>query len=52
MAATAGDGSYTIAPSGIYQLDKDYFLDKFNDPNYPSYRDFRGSLETRGPVSP
>jgi LPS-assembly protein len=41
-------GYYTIALSGIYQLDKDYFLDKYHTTNYPSYRDFRGSLETRG----
>ncbi len=41
-------GYYSIALSGIYQLDKDYFLNTFKDPNYPSYRDFRGSVETRG----
>lgn len=40
-------GSYSIAMSGIYQLDKDYFLDKFG-PSYPGYRDFRGTVETRG----
>ena len=41
-------GYYTIALSGIYQLDKDYFLDKYRTTDYPSYRDFRGSIETRG----
>ena len=41
-------GYYGFALSGIYQLDKDYFLDKFKDPNYPSYRDFRGAIDTRG----
>ncbi len=41
-------GYYTIALSGIYQLDKDYFLDKYHTTDYPSYRDFRGSVETRG----
>ena len=41
-------GYYTIALSGIYQLDKDYFLEKYHTTNYPSYRDFRGSVETRG----
>ena len=40
-------GYYSIALSGIYQLDKDYFLKEFG-PNYPNYRDFRGSVETRG----
>jgi LPS-assembly protein len=41
-------GYYTIALSGIYQLDKEYFLDKYKSKDYPSYRDFRGSIETRG----
>ena len=41
-------GYYSIALSGIYQLDKDYFLEKYGTTNYPSYRDFRGSVETRG----
>jgi LPS-assembly protein len=41
-------GYYSVILSGIYQLDKDYFLEKFKDPNYPSYRDFRGSVESRG----
>ena len=41
-------GYYTIALSGIYQLDKDYFLNKYHTTDYPSYRDFRGSIETRG----
>ena len=41
-------GYYSIILSGIYQLDKDYFLETFKDPNYPSYRDFRGSVESRG----
>jgi LPS-assembly protein len=42
------NGYYTIALSGIYQLDKDYFLEKYKSKDYPSYRDFRGSIETRG----
>jgi LPS-assembly protein len=41
-------GFYSIALSGIYQLDKEYFLEKFHTKDYPSYRDFRGSIETRG----
>ena len=41
-------GYYTIALSGVYQLDKDYFLEKYHTKDYPSYRDFRGSFETRG----
>jgi LPS-assembly protein len=40
-------GYYTFSLAGIYQLDKDYFLEKYG-PTYPSYRDFRGSVETRG----
>ena len=41
-------GYYSVLLSGIYQLDKDYFLEKYGTTNYPSYRDFRGSVETRG----
>lgn len=41
-------GYYTLALSGIYQLDKNYFLEKFGTTDYPSYRDWRGSLESRG----
>ena len=36
------DGSYTIRASGLFQLDKDVFLDT------PAYRDWRGSIETSG----
>ena len=42
------NGYYTFALSGIYQLDKDYFLEKYHTTDYPSYRDWRGSIETRG----
>jgi LPS-assembly protein len=44
------NGYYTIALSGIYQLDKEYFRDRFTppNPNDPGYRDFRGAIETRG----
>lgn len=41
-------GYYSIALSGIRQLDKDYFLEKYGTTDYPSYRDFRGSIETLG----
>ena len=34
------------AAAGIYQLDKDVFLD--NGVPTPGYRDFRGSVETSG----
>jgi LPS-assembly protein len=36
------DGSYSIRATGIYQLDKDAFV------NTPGYHDWRGSLETKG----
>jgi LPS-assembly protein len=36
------DGSYSIRTTGIYQLDKDAFV------NTPGYHDWRGSLETKG----
>jgi LPS-assembly protein len=40
-------GTFSVTASGIYQLDKDYFLEEFGS-SYPGYRDFRGSVETRG----
>ena len=40
-------GYYSINLAGIYQADKDYFLKEYG-PAYPGYRDFRGSIETRG----
>jgi LPS-assembly protein len=36
------DGAYSIRATGIFQLDKELFL------NTPGYLDFRGSLETSG----
>jgi LPS-assembly protein len=36
------DGSYSIRATGIYQLDKDAFV------NTPGFHDWRGSLETKG----
>ena len=41
------NGAYSIRASGIYQLDKDYFL-RDGGPPTPGYRDFRGSIETSG----
>ncbi len=41
------NGAYSIRASGIYQLDKDYFL-RQSGPATPGYRDWRGSLETAG----
>ncbi|HEY1362757.1 MAG TPA: LPS-assembly protein LptD [Xanthobacteraceae bacterium] len=40
------NGSYTIRASGLFQLDKDVFLNGGNPT--PGYRDWRGSLETSG----
>lgn len=40
------NGSYTIRASGIFQQDKEAFLDQGKIT--PGYRDFRGSLETSG----
>jgi LPS-assembly protein len=42
------NGSYYIRGAGIFQLDKDYFL---NSGNLPGYRDWRGSIETSGQFS-
>jgi LPS-assembly protein len=42
------NGSYFIRGAGIFQLDKDYFL---NSGNLPGYRDWRGSIETSGQFS-
>jgi len=39
------NGAYTIRASGIFQLDKQAFLDKGN---LPGFRDFRGSIESAG----
>lgn len=39
------NGAYTIRGSGIFQLDKQAFLD---NGNLPGYRDFRGSIESSG----
>ena len=36
------DGAYTIRATGLFQLDKNVFLDT------PAYRDWRGSIETSG----
>jgi LPS-assembly protein len=38
------DGQYTIRAAGIWQLDKNYFLDSTN----PGFRDFRGEIESTG----
>lgn len=40
------DGSYSIRAAGIFQQDKDAFLDE-GKPT-PGYREFRGSVETKG----
>jgi LPS-assembly protein len=40
------DGAYSIRATGIYQLDKDVFLNGGNPT--PGYRDWRGSLESSG----
>jgi LPS-assembly protein len=40
------DGSYTIRASGLYQLDKDVFIQ--NGTATPGFRDWRGSLQTTG----
>ncbi len=42
-----GNGAYSIRLSGIYQLDKDYFL-RSDGTATPGYRDWRGSFETSG----
>jgi LPS-assembly protein len=39
------NGAYTIRASGIFQLDKQAFLDAGNK---PGFRDFRGSVESSG----
>ena len=41
------NGAYSIRASGLYQLDKDYFL-RQGGPATPGYRDWRGALETSG----
>src|SRR5439155_1962088 len=41
------DGAYSIRGTGLYQLDKDYYL-RTGGPATPGYRDWRGSLETSG----
>jgi LPS-assembly protein len=38
------DGQYTIRAAGIWQLDKNYFIDSSN----PGFRDFRGEIESTG----
>jgi LPS-assembly protein len=40
------NGSYSIRAAGIFQQDKEAFLD--NGLTTPGYRDFRGSIETAG----
>jgi LPS-assembly protein len=40
------DGSYSIRATGLFQLDKDVFLNGGNPT--PGYRDWRGSLESTG----
>jgi LPS-assembly protein len=40
-------GYYSIRLAGIQQLDKEYFREEYGE-TYPGYRDFRGSVETRG----
>jgi len=40
------DGAYSIRASGLFQLDKNLFLNGGNPT--PGYRDWRGSLETSG----
>ena len=40
------DGSYSIRGTGLFQLDKDVFLNGGNPT--PGYRDWRGSLESTG----
>jgi LPS-assembly protein len=40
------DGAYAIRASGLFQLDKNIFLNGGNPT--PGYRDWRGSLETTG----
>jgi LPS-assembly protein len=42
------NGSYAIRASGIFQQDKEAFLDSGRT---PGYRDFRGSVETKGDFS-
>jgi LPS-assembly protein len=44
------NGSYNIRASGIFQLDKDYFL-RSGGPATPGYRDWRGSIESSGKFS-
>ena len=43
------NGAYSIRGAGIYQLDKGYFTSVTGE-NAPGYRDFRGSIESTGPV--
>ncbi len=44
------NGSYSIRASGLFQLDKDYFLNR-DGPGAPGYRDIRGGVETSGQFS-
>ena len=43
------NGAYSIRGAGIYQLDKEYFASAAGD-SAPGYRNFRGSIESSGPV--
>jgi len=40
-------GAYTIRGSGLYQLDREYFVHSDGTPT-PGFRDWRGSVETSG----
>jgi len=42
------NGAYSVRASGIFQTDKDYFLRDAGHPATPGYRDWRGSIETKG----
>src|SRR5262249_25232652 len=44
------NGAYTVRATGIFQLDKDVFLN--GGLPTPGYRDFRGSIETSGQFNP
>jgi LPS-assembly protein len=41
------NGAFTVRASGLYQLDKDYFL-RNGGPATPGYRDWRGGFESAG----